>query len=421
MTSRVLRGGLAAAAAPQRLALAGRRRAADRLRGFSRLGGARTFIVTERAVKEHMVNRLTNGILEADDAYYRDGVPPSAFSLPEEVRLDDVLNEHSHVDPFQLVQRDIDVVSNNINKDIGTDHPILKSIASHFFETSGKQFRPVILCLLSRALSQSSGHEGITQRQVGLSEITELIHTASLLHDDVIDEGLTRRGVASVHSVYGNKLAILGGDFLLARASVRLARLRHADVTEIMATVIEHLVKGEIMQLKPSPDQEQAVQLRNYITKTYYKTASLISNSCKSVALLGDVTREEVTIATEYGKNLGIAFQLIDDILDFEGKASLMGKPTLNDMRQGMATLPVLLAAGEYPVEINALIGRKFKQDGDVEEAMGYVIRTDSIAKARVLAHEFGASAVASALQLPDSPFRSGLISIVEKTLRRNK
>jgi geranylgeranyl pyrophosphate synthase len=113
--------------------------------------------------------------------------------------------------------------------------------------------------------------------------------------------------------------------------------------------------------------------------------------------------------------------QLIDDILDFEGKTSLMGKPTLNDMKQGMATLPVLLAARHYPKEVNKLIGRKFNQTGDVEEAMEYVLKTNSIEQARVQAYQYGACAVASALQLPDSPYRSGLINVVEMTLKREK
>lgn len=371
--------------------------------------------------ERQVVDQLRNGILERDDTYYRDGVPPSAFSLPKEIILEDLLNQHSLIDPFKLVEEDINTISQNINNVIGTDHPILRSIATHFFDTSGKRIRPVILCLLARALSaQSDSGDRITKRQESLAEITELIHTASLLHDDVIDESLTRRGVASVHSVYGNKLAILGGDFLLARASVSLARLRHADVTEVMATVIEHLVKGEVMQLKPSPDQEREVQLRNYITKTYYKTASLISNSCKSIALLRDSDPVMVEVATEYGKNVGIAFQLIDDILDFEGKQSLLGKPTLNDIKQGMATLPVLLAAHDFPSEVNTLIGRKFNQEGDVEQAMDYVERSNGIARARIMAHEFGASAVASAMQLPESPERDGLINIVERVLKRD-
>jgi hypothetical protein len=269
------------------------------------IGGFRTFI----SMKEHVVDTLTNGILESDDTYYRDGVPASAFLLPTSTPLEDVFRQHAYVDPFKLVQSDIDLVTLNINRVIGTDHPILRSIASHFFDTSGKRMRPVILCLLARALSGNAADP--TTRQIGLSEITELIHTASLLHDDVIDDSMTRRGVASVHSVYGNKLAILGGDFLLARASVSLARLRHSDVTEVMATAIEHLVKGEIMQLKPSPDQEQEVKERNYVTKTYYKTASLICNSCKSIALLGDYDPAQVQIATEYGKNVGLAFQVL--------------------------------------------------------------------------------------------------------------
>lgn len=124
-----------------------------------------------------------------------------------------------------------------------------------------------------------------TQRR--LAEITEMIHTASLFHDDVIDKATTRRNVSSVNQVFGNKLAILGGDFLLSRASVSLARLRNLEVVELLSVVIEHLVKGEIMQMKPSSSGRS--QLEYYLKKNFYKTASLMGHSCLAAAVLGRV------------------------------------------------------------------------------------------------------------------------------------
>lgn len=157
-----------------------------------------------------------------------------------------------------------------------------------------------------------------TPQQRRLAEITEMIHTASLFHDDVIDKATTRRNMSTVNQVFGNKLAILGGDFLLSRASVSLARLRNLEVVELLSTVIEHLVKGEIMQMKGSSTGRSALEY--YLRKNFYKTASLMGHSCLAAAVLGGYNEDLRRAAYLYGTYVGQAFQLIDDALDFEGK-----------------------------------------------------------------------------------------------------
>lgn len=156
-----------------------------------------------------------------------------------------------------------------------------------------------------------------TPQQRRLAEITEMIHTASLFHDDVIDKATTRRNMSTVNQVFGNKLAILGGDFLLSRASVSLARLRNLEVVELLSTVIEHLVKGEIMQMKGSSTGRSALEY--YLRKNFYKTASLMGHSCLAAAVLGGYNEDLRRAAYLYGTYVGQAFQLIDDALDFEG------------------------------------------------------------------------------------------------------
>jgi len=371
--------------------------------------------------KTQVVSALSNGILANTDNYFTHGLPRSSFSLPLGPDLHTIFSQHRESDPFKLAHNDITRVSDHMMEVVASDHSVIRAIATHFFHNTGKFFRPTILVLMSRALSET--HE-ISDRQLHLAEITELIHTASLLHDDVIDESHTRRGTQSVHSVYGNKLAILGGDYLLSRASVMLARLRNFEVTESMSTTIEHLVKGEIMQLKPSSlavdtDAQLAARVNNYVCKSYYKTASLISNSCRSTALLEGCEEEAVKIATSFGSDVGLAFQLVDDILDFEGKASALGKPTFNDLKQGMATLPVLLAVAEFP-ELGAMIERKFKQKGDVEQAIEFVYKSGSLEQSKALAEEYASNAVAALLQLPSSDSRSGFINLVERVTTRS-
>jgi geranylgeranyl pyrophosphate synthase len=163
-----------------------------------------------------------------------------------------------------------------------------------------------------------------------------------------------------VNQVFGNKLAILGGDFLLSRASVALARLRNIEVVEIMSTVIEHLVKGEIMQMRPSHNRENISALEYYLRKNFYKTASLMGHSCLSAAVLVGCDEEARKACYLYGTYVGQAFQLIDDALDFEGSTAMLGKAPLADLKSGLATAPTLFAADEHP-KLFDMIKRKFE------------------------------------------------------------
>jgi len=271
---------------------------------------------------------------------------------------------------------------------------VLEACAKYLFELDGgKKIRPTMVLLVARAAaahaprsgSSMNGHHAAESEspaplpsQKRLAEITEMIHTASLFHDDVIDEADARRGVPSINKLYGNKMAILAGDFLLARASVSLARLRNVEVVELLSTVIEHLVKGEVMQSRPQAlldgsgvaDDGRAA-LEYYLHKNYYKTGSLMANSCRAAVLLaghGDALQAQ---AFAYGRHVGLAFQLVDDVLDFEQSSETLGKPALNDLRQGLATAPVLLAAQRFPREVAELMKRKFRSEGDVERVRG--------------------------------------------------
>lgn len=231
----------------------------------------------------------------------------------------------------------------------------------------------------SPAEANVAGHDDdILPSQRRLAEITELIHTASLLHDDVIDHSTSRRGAPSANLQFGNKMAVLAGDFLLGRASVALARLRNAEVVELLATVIANLVEGEFMQLKNTSRDERRPRwsedaLAYYLQKTYLKTASLISKSCRAAALLGGADSRTVDAAYEYGRNLGLAFQLVDDLLDYTRSGDDLGKPAGADLELGLATAPLLFAWKTMP-ELGNLVGRKFEQEGDVERVRPLVL-----------------------------------------------
>lgn len=277
--------------------------------------------------------------------------------------------------------------------------------------------------------------------QLRLAEITELIHAASLLHDDVIDSANTRRGAMSVNSVFGNQLAVLAGDFLLARASVALARLRDCEVVELLSTVIEHLVRGEVIQMKggvhallggigdvreeqrfmDSSYHNPKTLFDTYLAKTFFKTASLVANSCRAVTMLAGHPTEIADAAYRYGENVGIAFQLIDDLLDMTATENVIGKPVLDDLRQGHATAPVLFALQMFP-EMQALIDRSFKGDGDVQQVLDMVDKANGLEKTRTMATDHVRKAVDGVVRvLPPSDHRSALINLANFVITRER
>jgi len=375
-------------------------------------------------------------------------------------------------DPFAMVEKELKPFSDSITELVSSDQPILSMAAKHFFEKRhGKRFRPTIVQLVAKAVAAAipvgesnttefvkdvpntigatgsvggvsgwewsgastinieggivtpENHKGsdVWRRQAQLGQIVEMIHVASLIHDDVLDEADTRRGGEAVHKLYSNKVAVLAGDYLLARASVLLARLENTAVVQIMATALESLVSGEVMQLKSSP--ESMLEMSSYLKKSYYKTASLICYACRSTALLGGHTYGSAvaTACEEFGFHLGLAFQIQDDILDFTAAENVLGKPALADMDLGLSTAPILYASIEYK-ELKPMIMRRFKNKGDKQAALEYLYKSEhAMDKANGLARFHAQKAVDAILRLPQSEARDSLIRLTHKCVTRKK
>jgi hexaprenyl-diphosphate synthase len=378
-----------------------------------------------------------------------------------------------NVDPLRSVAKELKFLNKNMQQLLGSGHPILDTVAKYYTQSEGKHIRPLIVLLMSRATSHSpkfprhpapvsattinesispssilsdvnprppaSGplsagsldsaytpeDSDILPSQRRLAEITELIHTASLLHDDVIDNSISRRSAPSANVEFGNKMAVLAGDFLLGRASVALARLRDPEVIELLATVIANLVEGEFMQLKNTAlDEANPVwteeTLSYYLQKTYLKTASLISKSCRAAALLGQNAPDVVEAAYSYGRNLGLAFQLVDDMLDYTVSTSELGKPAGADLELGLATAPLLFAWKDNE-QLGVLVGRKFAVKGDVEIARDLVVRSKGLEQTRALAQDYADKAADAVSRFPDSEAKEGLLEMCVKTMKRRK
>ncbi|KAJ7103124.1 terpenoid synthase [Mycena belliarum] len=267
-----------------------------------------------------------------------------------------------------------------------------------------------------------------TQRR--LAQILEMIHVASLLHDDVIDTSALRRGVPSAPAAFGNKLSVLGGDFLLGRASTALSRLGDFEVVELVASVIGNLVEGEILQMKDVYTPELGIIATPtaskeawsvYLKKTYLKTASLMAKGCRASVILGGCSQGEVwkEVAYAFGRNFGLAFQLVDDVLDYEAGEATLGKPGGADLRLGLATGPALYAWEEHP-EMGPLILRKFEREGDVELARDLVRRSSGVLRTRELARAHSEKARELLQLLPDSDAKVSLEILTERVITRS-
>lgn len=314
---------------------------------------------------------------------------------------------------FSPVEADLRLLKENLKKLIGARHPVLYAAAEHLFEAKGKQIRPAIVLLVSRATMV--GKE-ITQRHRRLAEITEMIHTASLVHDDVIDESEVRRGIPTVHASFGNRIAILAGDFLFAQSSWYLANLDNLEVIKLLSEVIKDYAEGEIQQ--GLSRFSTSLSIDAYLQKTYYKTASLLANSSKAAALLSDATPEIAMHLYEYGRHLGLAFQIIDDILDFTGSTDVLGKPAGSDLRDGNLTAPVLYALEEKPY-LEVLIEREFAQEEDLAEAIALVKDSRGIERSYELAAHHARAAAEHLADLPSSESRQTLIKLTDYVLNR--
>ncbi|XP_028140304.1 all trans-polyprenyl-diphosphate synthase PDSS1 [Diabrotica virgifera virgifera] len=326
------------------------------------------------------------------------------------------------IDPYALLEDDLKDVYVYIRNALrrNTFQNNLYEIATYYFDGHGKAVRPMVTILMAKAINSHMYKEnsGLLSSQREVAMISEMIHTASLVHDDVIDQSDFRRGKPSVNVKWNHKQVTMAGDFILAVASMLIARLRNNDVTSVLSQVVTDLVQGEFMQLGSKETENE--RFAHYLQKTYRKTASLIANSLKAVAILAEADENLTDISYQYGRNLGIAFQLVDDLLDFVSSSEAMGKPTAADLKLGLATAPVLFACEKYP-ELNPMIMRRFQEPGDVEKAFELVHKSRGLEQTQFLARQHCQEAVRLANLIEQSSYQKGLIVTADYVLNRMK
>ena len=280
---------------------------------------------------------------------------------------------------------------------VHSDHPVLSDVAGHLIAAGGKRLRPT----LTIVSAMTTGAE-ITDDVVSGAVSVELVHLGSLYHDDVIDEAPTRRGVDSVNARWGNLVAILAGDFLLARAS-EIAAALGTEVSALLARTIGRLCEGEVAELEHAYDAARPEPA--YLTAIAGKTASLMATSCRIGGLASGARRPQVEALTAFGHAFGLTFQIWDDILDLVGMDKALGKPAGHDLVEGIYTLPAIRALADPSIgdELRALLGCRLDVPAR-DKARDMIRGTDALLESAVEARRYADVAAAALEPMGDGP-----------------
>ena len=286
-----------------------------------------------------------------------------------------------------------------------TDDDFLTEVASHLIPAGGKRLRPAFVIASALSLDPAGDRpESLTDEMVRGGVAVELVHLGSLYHDDVMDEAETRRGIEAVNHRWGNLTAILAGDFLLAKAS-ELAASLGTEVAELLAATIGHLCEGQVRELQLIYDIGRSEE--QYLQAISGKTAALYATSCRIGGIVSGADRSVVDQLSEFGHAYGMAFQVVDDILDLIATDEELGKPSGNDLREGVYTLPVIrMIADDHPV--TELLGRQLDEETR-DQARAIVVEGPEIATSVATAQEFVDNALAALDGLPATPGVQGM------------
>jgi octaprenyl-diphosphate synthase len=313
------------------------------------------------------------------------------------------------------ISKEMQAVDAVIRTSLQSQVPLINTIGEHIIGSGGKRLRPALV-LLSGGL-----HEPIQATHHQLAAIIEFIHTATLLHDDVVDESQMRRGKSTANHIYGNAASVLVGDFLYSRAFQMMVKLQNMRVMEILSDATNTIAEGEVLQLLNVHDAE--VTEEAYLQVIRFKTAKLFEAAARLGTVISSNTnaKDEQALA-DYGMHLGTAFQLVDDVLDLSGDAKEIGKNLGDDLAEGKPTLPLLYAMHHSQNEQSSLIRKAIQHGGldDMEAVLKAVKDTNASEYVLNLAKKESESACAAIQHIPDSPYKSALITLAEFAVQRS-
>ncbi|HMN86570.1 MAG TPA: polyprenyl synthetase family protein [Bauldia sp.] len=297
----------------------------------------------------------------------------------------------------------------------GSDVAMIPEVARHLIDSGGKRLRP----MLTIAAAEMCGYEGAGH--VRLAASVEFMHTATLLHDDVVDESDLRRGKPAARKVWGNQASVLVGDFLLGQAFKMMVEVGSLEALDVLSTAATVIAEGEVLQLSVAKNMETTED--DYLQVIRAKTAALFAAAAEVGPIIANTGKAERNALKSYGMNLGLAFQLVDDALDYGGKAADLGKNTGDDFREGKITLPVILSWRRGTAEDRAFWREAIEggqsDDANLERALGLITRygglTDTIARAQ----HYGTIARDALAPLPATPWKDALLEVIDFCIAR--
>ena len=317
---------------------------------------------------------------------------------------------------IELVAPDMERVNATILSRTGSEVTMIPEIANHLIESGGKRLRP----MLTLAMARLSGYGG--DGHVKLAAAVEFMHTATLLHDDVVDESEMRRGKLAARMLWGNEASVLVGDFLLGQAFKMMVEVGSLRSLEILSTAAAVIAEGEVMQLAAA--KNTATTEDEYLSVIRAKTAELFAAACEVGPALGGRPKDEQSACRSFGMNLGIAFQLVDDALDYGGKAAKLGKNVGDDFREGKITLPVVLSFRRGSESERAFWRRVLEKGdasaADLEQAIALMAKHRALEDTVQRARHYGAIAKDALALFPASPMKEALEEAVEFCIARS-
>ena len=309
---------------------------------------------------------------------------------------------------------DMERVNACIKESLNSDVVLINQIANYIVASGGKRLRPMLHTLCAHACGYRH------QNHIPLAAIIEFIHTATLLHDDIVDESELRRGQRSAHAVWGNAASVLVGDFLYSRSFQMMVGIDSMRVMEVLADTTNTIAEGEVQQLLNMGDPE--VDQQRYLQVIENKTAKLFEAACKLAAIISDQPVDIERALAVYGNRLGAAFQIADDVLDYNGEAATMGKNAGEDLAEGKPTLPLILAREKCNDKEREILDTAIRNGGadDLNPVLNIIEKTGSIKSAMNIARAHALEARQSIGILPESPWRVALEQLADYSVDRD-
>lgn len=305
---------------------------------------------------------------------------------------------------------------------LSSDNPLIDNVLDYIHTKRGKQLRP-ILVMLSAAICK-----GVTDKTINTAVALELLHTASLVHDDVVDNSPTRRGTNAVHAQWTNKIAILVGDYMLAKVIGLLAEIRNTSILSIVSEVGAALSSGELIQLHNG--ESMWISEEQYLTVIKHKTAHLFAACCEAGAVSSGATAKQSSALRNFGMYLGLCFQLKDDVFDYSDAEDL-GKPTMNDLQDGKATLPIIISLqratkeeANHIKELAEALASKSPHIDQFEaeqEIRSFVLRYNGMRYAYQLMDKYREKAIEALASFPENKYKESLVALLDYSIQRMK